>query len=155
MDASATLSRSAEETIARGKELASKMRAPLLVLLSGELGAGKTTLAKGIISGLGAAREEDITSPTFTLVHTFSGPVKVYHVDLYRVSEVQEFDSLGLEDLFAEPAIVLIEWPERMRLRTDWPVMRIDLEHVAEDERKIMVRELEKVASDPSSLRAV
>ncbi|MGB6484959.1 MAG: tRNA (adenosine(37)-N6)-threonylcarbamoyltransferase complex ATPase subunit type 1 TsaE [Candidatus Acidiferrales bacterium] len=140
MDASAMLSRSAEETIARGKELASKMRAPLLVLLSGELGAGKTTLAKGIISGLGAAREEDITSPTFTLVHTFSGPVKVYHVDLYRVSEVQEFDSLGLEDLFAEPAIVLIEWPERMRLRTDWPVLRIDLEHVAEEERRITVR---------------
>ncbi len=141
MDASATLSRSAEETIARGKELASKMRPPLLVLLSGELGAGKTTLAKGIISGLGAAREEDITSPTFTLVHTFSGPVKVYHVDLYRVSEVQEFDSLGLEDLFAEPAIVLIEWPERMRLRTDWPVLRIDLEHVSEDERRITVRD--------------
>ncbi|MFZ0638173.1 MAG: tRNA (adenosine(37)-N6)-threonylcarbamoyltransferase complex ATPase subunit type 1 TsaE [Candidatus Acidiferrales bacterium] len=141
MDASGAVSRSTEETIARGKELASKMRAPLLVLLSGELGAGKTTLAKGIISGLGAAREEDITSPTFTLVHTFTGPVKVYHVDLYRVSEVQEFDSLGLEDLFAEPAIVLIEWPERMRLRTDWPVMRIDLEHVSEEERKITVRD--------------
>jgi tRNA threonylcarbamoyladenosine biosynthesis protein TsaE len=140
MDAGGAVSRSTEETIARGKELASKMRAPLLVLLSGELGAGKTTLAKGIISGLGAAAEEDVTSPTFTLVHTFTGPVKVYHVDLYRVSEVQEFDSLGLEDLFAEPAIVLIEWPERMRLRTDWPVIRIDLEHVAEDERKITVR---------------
>ena len=141
MSAGGAVSRSAEETIARGKELASKMRAPLLVLLSGELGAGKTTLAKGIISGLGAAAEEDVTSPTFTLVHTFTGPVKVYHVDLYRVSEVQEFDSLGLEDLFAEPAIVLIEWPERMRLRTDWPVLRIDLEHVSEDERKITVIE--------------
>ncbi|MFZ0335196.1 MAG: tRNA (adenosine(37)-N6)-threonylcarbamoyltransferase complex ATPase subunit type 1 TsaE [Candidatus Acidiferrales bacterium] len=147
MSAGAAVSRSAEETIARGKELASKMRAPLLVLLSGELGAGKTTLAKGIISGLGAAAEEDVTSPTFTLVHTFTGPVKVYHVDLYRVSEVQEFDSLGLEDLFAESAIVLIEWPERMRLRTDWPVLRIDLEHVAEDERRITVRELKQVVS--------
>lgn len=141
MSADSQVSRSAEETIARGKELASKMRAPLLVLLSGELGAGKTTLAKGIISGLGAAAEEDITSPTFTLVHTFTGPVKVYHVDLYRVSEAQEFDSLGLEDLFAEPAIVLIEWPERMRLRSDWPVLRIDLEPVAEDERRIAVRD--------------
>ncbi|MGB6357180.1 MAG: tRNA (adenosine(37)-N6)-threonylcarbamoyltransferase complex ATPase subunit type 1 TsaE [Candidatus Acidiferrales bacterium] len=147
MSAGAAVSRSAEETIARGKELASKMRAPLLVLLSGELGAGNTTLAKGIISGLGAAAEEDVTSPTFTLVHTFTGPVKVYHVDLYRVSEVQEFDSLGLEDLFAESAIVLIEWPERMRLRTDWPVLRIDLEHVAEDERRITVRELKQVVS--------
>lgn len=134
------LSRSAEETIACGRELASRMRSPLLVLLSGDLGAGKTTLAKGIISGLGVAREEDITSPTFTLVHTFTGSVKVYHVDLYRVGDVQEFDSLGLEDLFANPAIVLIEWPERMRLRTDWPVMRIALAHVDESSRKITVQ---------------
>lgn len=135
-----TLSRSAEETIARGRELASRMRPPLLVLLCGDLGAGKTTLAKGIISELGVAREEDITSPTFTLVHSFIGPVKVYHVDLYRISGVQEFDSLGLEDLFAEPGIVLIEWPERMRLRTDWPVMRIELEHTDEGVRRITVR---------------
>lgn len=138
------ITRSAEETIARGRELAAKMRAPLLVLLSGELGAGKTTLAKGMISGLGAAAEEEITSPTFTLVHTFTGPVKVFHVDLYRVEGVQEFDSLGLEDIFAEPAIVLVEWPERMRMRTDWPVMRIELEHAGEDEREIHI---EKVAS--------
>ncbi len=139
MESSSAVSHSTEETIARGRELASQMRAPLLVLLNGDLGAGKTTLAKGIISGLGAAREEDVTSPTFTLVHCFTGPVKVYHVDLYRVGDVQEFDSLGLEDLFAEPAIVIIEWPERMRLRTDWPVMRIDLAHVDEDSRKIAI----------------
>ncbi|HKF51526.1 MAG TPA: tRNA (adenosine(37)-N6)-threonylcarbamoyltransferase complex ATPase subunit type 1 TsaE [Candidatus Acidoferrales bacterium] len=141
MDASSLFSHSTEETIARGRELAAEIRAPLLVLLSGELGAGKTTLAKGIISGLGVAHEEDITSPTFTLVHTFTGPVKVYHVDLYRVSGLQEFDSLGLEDLFAEPAIVLIEWPERMRLRTDWPVLRVDLTHIDEEQRKITVNE--------------
>ncbi len=139
MESSSAVSRSTEETIARGRELASQMRAPLLVLLNGDLGAGKTTLAKGIISGLGAAREEDVTSPTFTLVHCFAGNVKVYHVDLYRVSDVQEFDSLGLEDLFAEPAIVIIEWPERLRLRTDWPVMRVDLAHVDEDARKIAI----------------
>lgn len=135
------LSRSTEETISRGRELASSLRPPLLVLLTGELGAGKTTLAKGIISGLGVAAEEDITSPTFTLIHTFTGRVKVFHVDLYRVSDVHDFDTLGLEDLFAEPAIVLIEWPERMRLRTDWPVLRIALEHVADDVRKITIAE--------------
>lgn len=143
----AVVSRSAEETIAHGRELASRMRPPLLVLLSGELGAGKTTLAKGMISGLGAAAEEEITSPTFTLVHAFSGPVKVYHVDLYRVEGVKDFDTLGLEDLFAEPAIVFVEWPERMRLRTDWPVMRIDLEHVDEEERQISVREMKAALS--------
>lgn len=136
------LSRSAEETISRGRELAAGLRAPLLILLTGELGAGKTTLAKGIISGLGAAAEEDITSPTFTLIHTFGGRVKVFHVDLYRVSDVHDFDTLGLEDLFAEPAIVLIEWPERMRLRTDWPVLRIALAHVADEVRKITIAEI-------------
>ena len=125
----------------------------MLVLLTGELGAGKTTLAKGIISGLGAAAEEEITSPTFTLIHTFTGSVKVFHVDLYRVSDVHDFDTLGLEDLFAEPAIVLIEWPERMRLRTDWPVLRIALDHVAEDSRKITICEVvpEEVAHKSNS----
>ena len=142
------LSRSTEDTISRGRELAASLRPPLLVLLTGELGAGKTTLAKGIISGIGVAGEEDITSPTFTLIHTFTGRVKVFHVDLYRVSDVHDFDTLGLEDLFAEPAIVLIEWPERMRLRTGWPVLRIALEHVAEDVRKITIAKIvpEKLA---------
>jgi tRNA threonylcarbamoyladenosine biosynthesis protein TsaE len=128
-----------EETIARGRELASQIKPPLLVLLTGELGAGKTTLAKGIISGLGAARVEDITSPTFTLVHSFIGSVKVFHVDLYRVADVHDFQTLGLEDLFDEPAIVLVEWPDRLRLRTDWPVLRIHLEHAGEDKRRISV----------------
>lgn len=136
------LSRSAEETISRGRELAARLQPPLLILLTGELGAGKTTLAKGIISGLRVAAEQDITSPTFTLIHSFAGPVMVFHADLYRVSDVQDFDTLGLEDLFAEPAIVLIEWPERMRLRTDWPVLRIALEHVDEDVRKITIAEI-------------
>src|SRR5215469_5268387 len=90
---------SSEETISRGKEIARQLRAPVLVLLKGDLGAGKTTLTKGIISGLGAAKEEDVTSPTFNLVHEFrfsddatvarSGSAravtKIYHVDLYRV----------------------------------------------------------------------
>lgn len=133
---------SGEETIARGRELASRIKPPLLVLLTGELGAGKTTLAKGIIGGLGAAPEEDITSPTFTLVHSFHGNVRVFHVDLYRISDTHDFHTLGLEDLFDEPAIVLIEWPDRMRLRTDWPVLRIRLEHAGEDVRKISVEEV-------------
>jgi tRNA threonylcarbamoyladenosine biosynthesis protein TsaE len=157
MPAEQILSHSTEETIAKGREIAARLRPPLLVLLTGELGAGKTTLAKGIVSGLGAATEEEITSPTFTLVHAFAGPVKVYHVDLYRVGAVQEFDSLGLEDLFSESAIVLIEWPERMRLRTDWPILRIGLEHATEDVRKITVEEISvdsplgnRVSSHPS-----
>lgn len=133
---------SAEKTIELGRELATRLRPPVLVLLSGELGAGKTTLAKGIISGLGAAREEDVTSPTFTLVHAFRNPasgVKVFHIDLYRIGDAHDLATLGLEDVFAEPAVVLVEWPDRLRLRSDWPVVRVRLAHSGDDEREIEI----------------
>lgn len=135
------VSRSNDDTIAFGRKLAERITAPALVLLSGELGAGKTTLAKGIISGLGAAREEDVTSPTFTLVHVFRRPSggKVYHVDLYRISDFHDLESLGLEDVFTEPAIVLVEWPDKLTIRNDWPVTRITLAHAGDDARRISV----------------
>lgn len=133
---------SAEETIAFGEKLASHLRPPVLVLLFGELGAGKTTLAKGIISGLGAARLEDVTSPTFTLVHAFRNHARVYHVDLYRISGRSDLESIGLEDLLAEPAVVLVEWAEKLTLRTDWPVVEIRLESPGSgDRRRIRIRD--------------
>jgi tRNA threonylcarbamoyladenosine biosynthesis protein TsaE len=137
------LSRSSEETIAKGREIAANLRPPVIVMLSGELGSGKTTLTKGIISGLGAAREEDVTSPTFTLVHVFQNdgpqPCKVYHVDLYRVENFTDLESLGLEDALAEQAIVIIEWPDRFTFRTDWPRVDIRLEHAGDDSRRIEI----------------
>jgi len=139
MPATESVSHSAEETIELGRELARRLRPPVLVLLSGELGSGKTTLSKGIISGLGAAREEDVTSPTFTLVHVFHNHSKVYHVDLYRVEESRDIESLALEDALAEPAVVLIEWPERFSLHTDWPKIRVQLEHLEGDMRRITI----------------
>ncbi|HTU33162.1 MAG TPA: tRNA (adenosine(37)-N6)-threonylcarbamoyltransferase complex ATPase subunit type 1 TsaE [Candidatus Acidoferrum sp.] len=132
------LTHSSDETIARGREIGASLRAPVLILLSGELGAGKTTLTKGIVAGLGAAREEDVTSPTFTLIHRYQGRGRVYHVDLYRISGFHDLETLGLEDLFSEQAVVIVEWPDRLTLRTDWPVIRIDLEHVSDDERRIV-----------------
>ena len=147
---------SAEETLAFGRRLAARLAPPLLVFLHGELGAGKTTLAKGIISGLGVAREEDVTSPTFTLVHEFRGParapeaagaapLRVYHIDLYRIEGPAALDSLGLDDLFAAPAIVLVEWPERWTLRSDWTVLRIRLAAL-EDGRHSMELSMEPSA---------
>ena len=127
-----TVTRSPEATTEFGRELTARLRAPMLLLLSGELGAGKTTLAKGIISGLGAAKEDDVTSPTFTLVHVFkrqADGLKIYHVDLYRISGFADLESLGLEDALAESAIMIVEWPGKLTLRTDWPVVRIHLEH--------------------------
>ncbi len=78
------ITHSAEETTNWGRQFARRVKAPVLVLLTGDLGTGKTTLTKGIVAGLGAAREDDVTSPTFTLVHIYGKNPKVYHADLYR-----------------------------------------------------------------------
>jgi tRNA threonylcarbamoyladenosine biosynthesis protein TsaE len=143
------ITHSSEETIAKGREIASKLRPPVLVLLKGDLGSGKTTLTKGIISGLGAAKEEDVTSPTFNLVHEFrkqsegnTQACKVYHVDLYRIENFHDLESLGLEDALSENGIVIIEWPEHFTLRTDWPTVEILLDHAGGDSRKITIADL-------------
>ena len=139
---------SAEDTIRTGRELGARLKPPALILLRGELGAGKTTLTKGIVSGLGAAREEEVTSPTFTLVHNYHNGVRVYHIDLYRVADFRDFETLGVEDLFATPAIVIVEWPERMTLRSGWPLVQIELEHVDENSRRIRVSDADNVLGD-------
>lgn len=144
------VTRSSDETITRGREIAKQLRPPALVLLKGDLGSGKTTLTKGIISGLGAAREEEITSPTFNLVHEFripapadeghnQRPCKIYHVDLYRIETFHGLESLGLEDALAEQAIVIIEWPEHFTFRTDWPTVEIRLDHADGDLRRVSI----------------
>ncbi len=103
---------SEEETIALGERLAAEIPRPCVVLLIGNLGAGKTTLVKGIVKGLGVAAPEEVTSPTFTLIHEYGGGV--YHVDLYRLETAREVASLGLDEFFdRDDAIVLIEWGER------------------------------------------
>ena len=130
---------SEEETIALGEELARALPPRAVVLLIGELGAGKTTLAKGIVASLGAARPEDVSSPTFTLIHEFGTRPKVYHVDLYRLEERRELASLGLEELFEREAIILVEWGERFPAL--WPEERIEvhLQALEGDVREIRV----------------
>ncbi|MGA7855508.1 MAG: tRNA (adenosine(37)-N6)-threonylcarbamoyltransferase complex ATPase subunit type 1 TsaE [Candidatus Acidiferrales bacterium] len=133
------LTHSSEETIAQGRQIGAALKPPVLILLSGDLGAGKTTLTKGIAAGLGAAREDDVTSPTFTLIHRYEGATRVYHVDLYRIDGLHDLETLGLEDVFSENAVVIVEWPDRLKLRTGWPTVEIQLEHVAEETRRIMI----------------
>jgi tRNA threonylcarbamoyladenosine biosynthesis protein TsaE len=131
---------SAEETIALGRKLAPMLAPPKLVLLRGELGAGKTTLVKGIAEGFHAASEEEVTSPTFTLVHEYHGPaVNLYHIDLYRIDTARELETLGLDDLVAENSVLLIEWGEKFpRLQRERDV-EIALERVGESGRRIQL----------------
>lgn len=102
-----------EETQAAGRRIASLLPQQAVVVLTGELGAGKTTITKGIVEGLGAAPADEVSSPTFTLIHEYGDPVRVYHIDLYRLETAEEARRLGVEDLFGAPAIVLIEWGNR------------------------------------------
>ncbi len=105
---------SADETIELGRQLARELTPPRLVLLCGELGAGKTTLVKGIAEGFQAASQDDVTSPTFTLIHEYRGPeATVYHIDLYRIDTQRELETLGLDDLFGDSNLLLIEWGEK------------------------------------------
>jgi tRNA threonylcarbamoyladenosine biosynthesis protein TsaE len=135
------ITHSADETIDLGRELASKLKDARMVILRGDLGAGKTTLVKGIAEGLQAASQEDVTSPTFTLVHEFHGPkVNLYHVDLYRIETERELATLGLDELFAEDGnLVLLEWGEKFpRLVNDCDI-EIAIERRGELERKIVI----------------
>lgn len=132
---------SSEETIAFGRTLAELLAPPKLVLLRGDLGAGKTTLVKGIATAFEAAAEEDVTSPTFTLVHEYRGPrANLYHIDLYRIDTPRQLETLGLDDLRSDNSILLIEWGEKFpRLLRERDV-EIALERESEYKRRIKVR---------------
>lgn len=130
---------SAEETISLGRELAPTLKDMRMVILRGDLGAGKTTLVKGIAEGLNAATREDITSPTFTLIHEFRGPdVTLYHVDLYRIETQRELETLGLDELFAEEGnLVLLEWGEKFPRFQRERDAEIVIERQDDEERRI------------------
>jgi len=130
---------SEEETIALGEKLAHDLPRRATVLLIGNLGAGKTTLAKGIVNGLGAADPDQVSSPTFTLIHEYGQPQKVYHVDLYRLERAAEAAALGLEELFDKDAVVLIEWGERFPQIMPAERIEIRIAAGAGDQREITV----------------
>jgi tRNA threonylcarbamoyladenosine biosynthesis protein TsaE len=134
------LTHSTAETIAFGRKLAAELSPPLIVLLRGDLGAGKTTLVKGIAEGFQAASAQDVTSPTFTLVHEYRGPrATLYHIDLYRIDTERELETLGLDDLLAPDSILLIEWGEKFPRFVRDRNVEIALERVGEDDRRIQL----------------
>ena len=134
------------ETLALGAHLARELPARGVVLLIGNLGAGKTMLAKGIAGALGAAAPEEVSSPTFTLIHEYGGasgtPPRVYHIDLYRLEEEREVATLGLEEIFERDALVLIEWGERFPQLMPAARTEIRLRDAGGDERDIEVTTL-------------
>ena len=132
---------SAEETIELGRRLAAELKPPRLVLLRGDLGAGKTTMVKGIAEAFHAASQDDVTSPTFTLIHEYRGPeVSVYHIDLYRIDTPRELDTLGLDELINdERSLVLIEWGEKFPKLVKERDVEIAIERTGPESRKIAI----------------
>jgi tRNA threonylcarbamoyladenosine biosynthesis protein TsaE len=129
---------SEDETIELGRKIARELPNRAVVLLIGNLGAGKTTLAKGIINGLGAGEPEEVTSPTFTLIHEYAGG-RVYHVDLYRLDTHAQVATLGLEEIFERDAVVLVEWGEKFREMMPPDRIEITLNADGEQNRKIAI----------------
>jgi tRNA threonylcarbamoyladenosine biosynthesis protein TsaE len=137
------ITHSAEETTELGRQISAQLKPGTTVLLRGDLGAGKTTLIKGIAEGFSAARAEDVTSPTFTLIHEYRGPeVTLYHIDLYRIDTQRELDTLALDDLMTPKSILLIEWGEKFARFTRERDVEIAIEHKGGDERSVRIHSL-------------
>jgi tRNA threonylcarbamoyladenosine biosynthesis protein TsaE len=136
------LTRSEDETIELGRRLAPELRG--VVLLIGNLGAGKTTLTKGIVEGKGVVSADEVSSPTFTLIHQYGpgpkGAEPVFHIDLYRLDEPREVETLGLDELFSSGALVLLEWAERFPALLPADRTEVRLQTRDDDSREITVR---------------
>ena len=134
-------SHSADETTELGRQIAAELKPGSIVLLRGDLGAGKTTLVKGIAEAFQAAKADDVTSPTFTLIHEYRGPaVTLYHIDLYRIDTQRELDTLALDDLMTSHSILLIEWGEKFERYMKERDVEIVIEHGGADERSISLK---------------
>jgi tRNA threonylcarbamoyladenosine biosynthesis protein TsaE len=136
--------RSGAETIEVGRELARLLVPPQLLILRGDLGAGKTTLVKGIAEALDAAEADEVTSPTFTLLHEFdgarnSGPVKLFHLDVYRLEGERQLETLGLDELLTPDALVLVEWGEKFKSIRKKATGEIVITSTGGDARRITV----------------
>jgi tRNA threonylcarbamoyladenosine biosynthesis protein TsaE len=134
------VSESPEQTAAIARQIADLIPAPAIVQLTGNLGAGKTTLTKSLVEHWGAAAADEVSSPTFTLIHEYGEPVAVYHIDLYRLETPAEFYSLGLDEIFDSKARVLIEWGEKFAPLLPPNRWTIEIAHAGGDARRITVR---------------
>ena len=135
---------SGADTIEVGRKLAHLLKPPQLLLLRGDLGTGKTTLVKGIAQALDAAEPDEVTSPTFTLIHEYDGardgkPVKLFHLDVYRLEGERQLETLGLDELLTSDALVLVEWGEKFKSIRKKATGEITIASTGGDERRITV----------------
>ena len=135
---------SGADTVEVGRKLASLLKPPQFLLLIGELGTGKTTLVKGIAEALDAAEADEVTSPTFTLLHEYGGqrdgePVKLYHIDVYRLESERQLETLGLDELMTPDALVLVEWGDKFKSIRKKATGEIEIASEGGDARKITV----------------
>jgi len=135
---------SGADTVAVGRKLVKLLEPPQFLLLSGELGTGKTTLVEGIAQALDAAEPDEVTSPTFTLMHEYLGsrngkPVKLYHLDVYRLESERQLETLGLDDLLTPDALVIVEWGEKFKSIRKRATGEIVIASEGGDARKITV----------------
>ena len=135
---------SGADTIEVGRKLAGLLKPPQLLILRGDLGTGKTTLVKGIAQALDAAEADEVTSPTFTLIHEYDGtqngkPVKLFHLDVYRLEGERQLETLGLDELLTDEALVLVEWGEKFKTIKKKSTGEIAITSTGGDARKITV----------------
>jgi tRNA threonylcarbamoyladenosine biosynthesis protein TsaE len=132
------------DTIEVGRQLMKLIKPPQLLILRGELGTGKTTLVKGIAQALNAAEADEVTSPTFTLIHEYIGTqdgkqVKLFHLDVYRLEGERQLETLGLDELLTPDALVLVEWGEKFKSIRKKSTGEIAISSAGGDARKITV----------------
>ncbi len=135
---------SGADTIEVGRKLAKLLKPPQLLILRGDLGTGKTTLVKGIAQALDAAEADEVTSPTFTLIHEYDGtqngkPIKLFHLDVYRLEGERQLETLGLDELLTPDALVLVEWGEKFKSIKKKATGEIAITSAGGDARKITV----------------
>lgn len=131
-----TTTSSEAETLALGMQIGRLIEQPTLILLQGDLGAGKTVLARGIARGLGVSEHTPITSPTFTLMNHYPARLDLYHFDLYRLSDPDELIELGFDEFAHGTGVSLVEWPERLDDR-GFERLRVELVRRGEDQRQV------------------
>ncbi|MCX5750578.1 MAG: tRNA (adenosine(37)-N6)-threonylcarbamoyltransferase complex ATPase subunit type 1 TsaE [Candidatus Saganbacteria bacterium] len=131
------ITESAEETRGFGKKLAAKLQEGTVIALTGQLGAGKTTLIQGIAQGLGI--KDPVTSPTFILINEYPSNPPLIHLDLYRLDSETQIEDLGIEDYFEKPAIMVIEWAEKLGTLLPSNAIKIELEVLGDNKRRIAI----------------